>query len=97
MEVGATKGLNHLTKQKLLAKIQNNTTSIRYNDFVALIKAYGFKRTHSNGSHEIYRRQDIPDIVNIQNDNGKAKSYQVKQFLSIIEKYNLKLEDDSHV
>jgi hypothetical protein len=36
----------------------------------------------------------IPEIVNIQNDNGKAKSYQVKQFLSLIEKYNLKLEDN---
>jgi len=71
--------------------------NVRYNDFETLIKAYGFRRTRGNGSHEIYRRKDIMEIVNIQNDNGKAKSYQVKQFLSLIEKYNLKLEDDSNV
>ena len=71
--------------------------NVRYSDFVMLIKTYVFRRTRGNGSHEIYRRKDIMDIVNIQNDNGQAKSYQVKQFLSLIEKYNLKLEDDYNV
>jgi len=86
-----------LNKQKLLAKIQNNTVNMQYSKFVTLIKAYGFRRTRGNGSHEIYRRKGVADIVNIQNDNGHAKSYQVKQFLSLIEKYNLKLEDDDSV
>ena len=61
-----------------------------------LINAYEFKRTRGNGSHEIYRRQGLSEIVNIQNDNGNAKPYQVKQFLALIEKYNLKLEDDDN-
>jgi len=38
----------------------------------------------------------VTEIVNIQNDNGKAKPYQVKQFLSLIEKYNLNLEEDAN-
>jgi len=37
------------------------------------------------------------DVVNIKNDNGQAKPYQVNQFLSLIEKYNLKLEDENNV
>ena len=84
----------HLNKKKLLAKIQNNSENVRYSDFVILIKAFSFKRTRGEGSHEIFRCKDIADIVNIQNNKGKAKSYQIKQFLSIVEKYNLKLEDD---
>lgn len=78
-------------------KFQNTNINVRYSDFVTLIKAYGFRRTRSNGSHEIYRRKGVADIVNIQNDNGQAKPYQVKQFLSLIEKYNLKLEADDNV
>jgi hypothetical protein len=70
---------------------------VRYLDFVALITAYGFIRARGSGSHEIYRRQDVVEILNIQNDNGKAKSYQIKQFLSLIEKYNLKMEDETNV
>jgi predicted RNA binding protein YcfA (HicA-like mRNA interferase family) len=46
------------------------------------------------GSHIIYSRDDVADMVNVQNDNGKAKPYQIKQFLSIIEIYNLKLEEE---
>ena len=86
-----------MNKHKLLAKIQNNSLNVRYNDFVTLVEAYGFRRTRGNGSHEIYRRHGVADIVNIQNDHGKAKPYQVKQFLSLIEIYNLNLEDDNDV
>ena len=83
-----------MNKRKLLTKIQNNNINVQYKEFVTLIKAFGFERTRGNGSHEIYRRQDVVDIVNIQNDNGKAKPYQVRQFLSLIERFNLILEDD---
>jgi hypothetical protein len=30
--------------------------------------------------------------VNIQNKNGEAKDYQIGQFLTIVERYNLKME-----
>ena len=55
-------------KQRLLAKIQNNTLNVRYGDLVTLLKAYGFKRTRSDGSHETYRCTSVAEIVNIQND-----------------------------
>lgn len=82
-----------MNKKKLLAQIQNNSNNVRYGDFVTLIEAFKFRRTRGKGSHEIYGRKDIPEIVNIQNRNGHAKSYQVDEFLSLIEKYNLELED----
>lgn len=34
------------------------------------------------------------ELVNLQNARGKAKPYQIRQFLKLVEEYNLKLEDD---
>ena len=84
-----------MNKRKLLEKIQNSSKNIKYSDFVTLINAFSFKRIRGEGSHNIYENKDVPEMVNIQNDKGKAKPYQVKQFLSLIEKYNLKLEEES--
>jgi hypothetical protein len=38
-------------------------------------------------------RPDIPEIVNLQDVKGQAKPYQIKQFLKLVEKHNLKLEE----
>jgi hypothetical protein len=37
----------------------------------------------------------VSELVNLQEAVGKAKPYQVRQFLKLIEEYNLKLEDDA--
>ena len=39
------------------------------------------------------RADDIPELVNLQNVKGQAKPYQMRQFLKLVEKHNLKLED----
>jgi len=84
-----------LNKQKLLERIEGNSKNISYSDFVALIEAFGFKRTRGKGSHEIYRRENVSSIINIQNSKGKAKPYQVEQFLEVIKKFNLRLEGNN--
>jgi len=44
----------------------------------------------------VYRHPRIPERLNIQPDgNGKAKAYQVKQLLDLIDAYHLQLEDES--
>ena len=83
-----------MNKRKLLQKLENSQKNIRYGDFVALIEAFGFRRTRGEGSHEIYRREGVADLVSIQSNKGKAKAYQVRQFLSLIEIYNLRLEEE---
>ena len=60
-----------------------------------LIEAFGFELSRVNGSHQIFSRTDIPELVNIQNVKGKAKPYQIQQFLILVEKYNLSFEDES--
>jgi hypothetical protein len=47
-----------------------------------------------SGSHHIFFHPGIPELVNLQNVNGQAKPYQIRQFIKLIERYNLQLGDD---
>ena len=58
------------------------------------MEAFGFALARVSGSHHIFERSGIPELVNLQSRKGKAKPYQVKQFLKLIEEYNLSLGDD---
>ena len=81
-----------MNKQKLLLQIHNNHKNVRFGDFVLLIQSFGFKLLRISGSHHIFEHKNINEIINIQNVNGKAKPYQIKQFMALIEKYCLTLE-----
>ena len=41
----------------------------------------------------IFSPPDLPELINIQSVSGEAKPYQIRQFLRLVERYNLKLED----
>ncbi|WPF89365.1 hypothetical protein VKI21_18480 [Cyanobacterium aponinum UTEX 3222] len=43
---------------------------------------------------KIKLNNDISEIINIQNKKGQVSPYQVKQFLALIEKYNLTLDNE---
>jgi hypothetical protein len=43
----------------------------------------------------IFVRDDVDELVNLQREGNKAKAYQVKQFLTIVGRYDLKLGDES--
>ena len=49
----------------------------------------------TTGSHHIYVHPEVPQAVNIQEVGGKAKPYQVRQVVRLIERYNLSLEGAS--
>jgi hypothetical protein len=36
---------------------------------------------------------ELPELLNMQDVGGEAKSYQVRQLLRLVERYNLKLEN----
>ena len=59
-----------------------------------MVEGFGFRQVRISGSHHIFTHPDIPELVNLQEVKGEAKPYQIRQFLRIIEKYNLKLEDE---
>ena len=83
-----------MNKRKLLQKILNNQKNVKFSDFVMILEAFGFFQTRTEGSHAIFKNTSVSEIINIQNVNGQAKPYQIKQFFSLIEKHNLKMEGE---
>jgi predicted RNA binding protein YcfA (HicA-like mRNA interferase family) len=83
-----------MNKHKLLKKVLGGSKNIRFGDLVTLVEAFGFQQMRVNGSHHIFQRPGVAEIINLQDRNGKAIPYQVKQFLELIEQYNLQLGDD---
>ena len=60
---------------------------------VNLVRGFGFEQSRTEGSHHIFSRPDISELVNLQDVKGQAKPYQMRQFLKLVEKHNLKLGD----
>jgi len=83
-------------KRKLLRKILSGSKNVRFNEFVALIEAFGFSLDRISGSHHIFSHPGVPQSISVQADeNGQAKPYQVRQFTKLVEKYSLRLEDEA--
>ena len=76
---------------KLLLRISTNPNNVDFKDFIRLVEGFGLKLKRSRGSHFMYARPGVPQLINIQNVGGKAKGYQVRQLLDIVEIYNLPL------
>ena len=72
---------------KIVAAMRANPRNIRYDDLAKVCEHhFGPPRT-SGGSHLVFKTPWPGDPrVNIQNDHGMAKAYQVRQVLAAIEK-----------
>lgn len=81
-----------MKSEKLFRKILSGSKNVSFSDFAQLLRAFRFELDRINGSHHIFKHKDVTELINIQNVKGKVKPYQIKQFLSIIENNNLKLE-----
>lgn len=75
-----------LDSARLLADLEENPNNVSFSDLEKLCEQY-FGHPRKNGSHQIYRTPWAGDPrINIQNKNGKAKPYQVKQVVAAIRK-----------
>jgi len=76
--------------EKVLVQILRGTsdTNIAFSDLCKLLISFGFHE-RIKGSHHIFFKEGIQEIINIQPIGSKAKPYQVKQVRNIILKYKL--------
>ncbi|MCH8880003.1 MAG: type II toxin-antitoxin system HicA family toxin [Planctomycetes bacterium] len=84
-----------MNKRKMLQKALQGSKNIRFSDMVRLVEAFGFRLSRVSGSHHICVHPDLAELLNLQEVDGKAKPYQIRQFLRLIERYNVRMEDDS--
>ena len=73
--------------EQVVAAMHSNPKGVRFHDLCCACEHYfGAPRQHGS-SHQVYRTPWPDDPrVNIQNDKGMAKAYQVRQVLKAIEK-----------
>ena len=73
--------------QAILRQMRQNPKGVRFSDLCKVCDSYFGKARQRGSSHRIYRTPWRGDPrVNIQNDKGLAKAYQVKQILRAIER-----------
>jgi len=77
-------------KEKLLEQILSGRSdaNIDFNDLLSMLDHLGFQQ-RIRGSHHIFTRQGIEEILNLQPKGAKAKVYQVRQVRRMILKYRL--------
>jgi hypothetical protein len=79
-----------MSPNKTLEEVLRGTSdaNIRFNELCGLLSQLGFKE-RARGSHHIFFKDEIAEILNLQSQGSKAKPYQVKQVRNVILKYKL--------
>jgi len=77
--------------KEILAIMRRNPKGINFSDLCKVCDHYFGDARQTGSSHRVYKTPWLGDPrVNIQNDKGKAKAYQVKQVLKAIERLEAK-------
>ncbi len=75
---------------KIIEKVLSGKSdrNIDFSDFRKFILYFEFKE-RIKGSHHVYTKPGIREVINIQPLGNLSKAYQVKQVRNLIIKYNL--------
>ena len=79
--------------RKLLRKLLASPHNVRFGDLCKLAQGFGYRLDRVSGSHHIFEHSEASRPLNLQNVGGKAKPYQVRQFLRDIEEFQLTLKE----
>ena len=75
---------------KILDQMRREPANIRFADALKVCESFFGKPRKSSGSHVVFKTPWPSDPrVNLQQDKGKAKAYQVRQVLLAIDKLDL--------
>ena len=85
-------------RSKLLVRILRgkSDTNIPFAELCGLLHELRFEE-RIRGSHHIFTKEGVEEILNIQPKGDKAKPYQVKQVRNVIVKYKLGGDEDDQI
>ena len=69
--------------------------NVRFRDLVRLVEALGFRLARVSGSHHVFTHADVEELINLQEVDGKAKPYQLRQVVKLVDRYNLSRGGDA--
>jgi hypothetical protein len=78
------------SSEKVLEEVLRGTSdaNLRFGELRSLLVSLGFGE-RVRGSHHIFTREGVTEILNLQPKGGQAKPYQVRQVRNVILKYKL--------
>ena len=82
-----------MNPKKLFQKALPRPKNLAFDDLLNLARAFGFELSRVRGSHHIVLHPDVDRPLNLQEVDGKAKPYQVRQFIRPVEENNLSFEE----
>lgn len=84
-----------MNPSRLLARVaRGDLANVSFSDMRRLVEAFGFELRRTTGSHHVFVHPDVRELLNLQDARGQAKPYQIRQFLRLVERYALRMEDD---
>jgi len=84
-----------MNPRRLLARVaRGDLANVSFSDMRRLVEAFGFELRRTSGSHHVFVHPDVREFLNLQDVRGQAKPYQIRQFLRLVERYALTLEDE---
>ena len=80
--------------EKTLRRLLSGTAdaAIRFDELCSLLESLGFEK-RVRGSHHLFRKTGVQEMINLQKDGAQAKPYQVKQVRAVILKARLGAEE----
>lgn len=83
---------------KLILKLLSGKSdkNFEFADLLLILERFDFT-IRIKGSHHIFHKQEVEEIINLQPKNKKAKAYQVKQVREILIKYKLINTDGTEI
>jgi hypothetical protein len=78
--------------ERVLLQVLRGTSdaNVGFNDLCHLLDGLGFEK-RIRGSHHIFTKEGVAEILNLQPKGAAAKPYQVKQVRGVIVRYKLTL------
>jgi predicted RNA binding protein YcfA (HicA-like mRNA interferase family) len=76
---------------KIIQKILSGSSDANFSfeELRNILFHLGFTERRSGGSHHIFFKDGVEEIINIQPKGAEAKPYQIKQVRNLIIKYKL--------
>jgi predicted RNA binding protein YcfA (HicA-like mRNA interferase family) len=82
------------TAAEILEQARRSPANVRFGDLRRLVEAIGYVFRRQKGSHHVFTHATRPGLpmVNLQSDGAKAKPYQVRQVLRLIDEHTLEVK-----
>ncbi len=76
-------------RKLLLRLLQGEFANVAFGDIARLVEAFGFRHVRVRGSHHLFARPGIPELINLQEVRGQAKRYRVRQSPQLVQRCSL--------